>query len=93
VFDRVLIEALPVSVRYVVKAGPVLNDASREEAIAAGLEQVAEIIDTGCDAMGAPLALCSLDFCERFHRARLIIAKGQANCETLSGDDAPICCL
>ena len=93
VFDRVLIEALPVPVRYAVKAGPILNDATREEAIAAGLDQVAEIIDTGCDAMGAPLGLCSPAFRERFDRARLIIAKGQANYETLSGVDAPICFL
>jgi len=93
VFDQVLIEALPVPVRYAVKAGPILNDATREEAIAAGLDQVAEIIDTGCDAMGAPLGLCSPAFRERFDRARLIIAKGQANYETLSGVDAPICFL
>ncbi|MEA3642627.1 MAG: ARMT1-like domain-containing protein [Lamprobacter sp.] len=93
VFDRVLIEALPVPVRYAVKAGPVLNDATREEAIAAGLDQVAELIDTGCDAMGAPLGLCSPAFRERFDRAQLIIAKGQANYETLSGVDAPICFL
>jgi uncharacterized protein with ATP-grasp and redox domains len=91
VFDRVLIEALPVPVRYAVKAGPVLNDATREEAIAAGVHEVAEIIDTGCDAMGALLGLCSPGFRECFDRARLIIAKGQANHETLSGVDAPIC--
>ncbi|WPL18464.1 hypothetical protein Thiowin_03537 [Thiorhodovibrio winogradskyi] len=93
VFDRVLIEALSIPVTYAVKAGPVLNDATREDAIAAGLDQVADIIDTGCDAMGAPLRLCSPDFRERFNRARLIIAKGQANYETLSGVDAPICFL
>jgi uncharacterized protein with ATP-grasp and redox domains len=93
VFDRVLIETLPLPVRYVVKAGPVLNDATRAEAIAAGLDHVADIIDTGCDAMGAPLRLCSPAFRERFNRARLIIAKGQANYETLSGVDAPICFL
>ncbi len=93
VFDRVLIEALPVPVCYAVKGGPVLNDATRADAIAAGLDQVAEIIDTGCDAMGAPLGLCSPAFQERFARARLIIAKGQANYETLSGVDAPICFL
>ncbi|EIC23895.1 damage-control phosphatase ARMT1 family protein [Thiorhodovibrio frisius] len=93
VFDRVLIEALSTPVTYAVKAGPVLNDATREEAVAAGLDQVAEIIDTGCDAMGAPLGLCSPDFRDRFNRARLIIAKGQANYETLSGVDAPICFL
>ncbi|EIC23844.1 damage-control phosphatase ARMT1 family protein [Thiorhodovibrio frisius] len=93
VFDRVLIETMPLPVRYAVKAGPVLNDATREEAVAAGLDQVAEIIDTGCDAMGAPLGLCSPDFRDRFNRARLIIAKGQANYETLSGVHAPICFL
>lgn len=93
VFDRVLIETLTLPVRYVVKAGPVLNDATREEAIAAGLDQVAMLEDTGCDAMGAPLSLCSAAFRERFAQARLIIAKGQANYETLSGVDAPICFL
>jgi len=93
VFDRVLIERLPMPVQYAVKAGPVLNDATREEAIAAGLDRVAELVDTGCDAMGAPLALCSPAFRERFDRAPLIIAKGQANYETLSGVDAPVCFL
>lgn len=93
VFDRVLIEVLPVRVRYAVKAGPVLNDATREDAIAAGLDRVAEIIDTGSDAMGAPLGLCSPAFRQQFNRAQLIIAKGQANYETLSNVDAPICFL
>ncbi|MEA1051007.1 ARMT1-like domain-containing protein [Lamprobacter modestohalophilus] len=93
VFDRVLIEALPVPVDYVVKAGPVLNDATREEATEAGLDQVAALSDTGCDAMGTPLGLCSSAFRERFERASLIIAKGQANYETLSNVDAPICFL
>ncbi len=93
VFDRVLIEVLPVRVRYAVKAGPVLNDATREDGIAAGLDRVAEIVDTGSDAMGAPLGLCSPAFHQQFNRAQLIIAKGQANYETLSGVDAPICFL
>lgn len=93
VFDRVLIESLAVPVAYAVKGGPVLNDATRAEAIAAGLDQVAELVDTGCDAMGAPLALCSETFRRRFDAAPLIIAKGQANYETLSGVSAPICFL
>jgi uncharacterized protein with ATP-grasp and redox domains len=93
VFDRVLIEALPVPVTYVVKAAPVLNDATRADAVAAGIDQVAEITDTGCDAMGAPLRLCSAAFRRRFEAAPLIIAKGQANYETLSGVAAPICFL
>lgn len=94
VFDRILIEALGVPVTYVVKAGPVLNDATRSDAIAAGIDQVAaELVDTGCDAMGAPLQLCSAAFRRRFAAAGLIIAKGQANYETLSNVTAPICFL
>ncbi len=90
VFDRVLIEALGRPVTYAVKASPVLNDATLEEARAAGIHQVAEIVDTGCDAMGAPLELCSQAFRERFEAADLIIAKGQASYETLSDVDAPV---
>jgi len=44
VFDRVLIEALPVPVVYTVKGGPVLNDATMDDAIEAGLDQCATII-------------------------------------------------
>ncbi|MCG6941415.1 MAG: ARMT1-like domain-containing protein [Thiohalocapsa sp.] len=93
VFDRVLIDTLGVPVAYAVKAGPVLNDATRTEAEAAGLHTVAEVIDTGSDAMGAPLMLCSPAFRRRFDGAALIIAKGQANYETLSAVSAPICFL
>ena len=39
VFDRVLIETLDRPVTYAVKAAPILNDATREDAISAGLDQ------------------------------------------------------
>ena len=90
VFDRVLIERLRVPVTYAVKAAPVLNDATAEDALAAGIDAVAEIVDTGSDAMGTPLALCSEAFRGRLRSAPLIIAKGQANYETLSAVPAPI---
>jgi len=84
VFDRVLIETLDVPVTYVVKGGPTLNDATREDAVAAGLDQVAEVVDNGTDAPGTILARCSSEFRQLYHAADLIIAKGQANYETLS---------
>jgi uncharacterized protein with ATP-grasp and redox domains len=90
VFDRVLIETLDQSVTYVVKASPIINDATREDAIAAGIDQVAEIIDTGSDAPGTLLDQCSKVFRDRFSNAKLIIAKGQANYESLSDNPAPI---
>ena len=84
VFDRVLIEVLDVAVVYVVKGGPILNDATREDALAAGIDQVAEIVSTGSDAPGTILDRCSGEFQRLYGEAELVIAKGQANYETLS---------
>ena len=90
VFDRVLIETLPLPVTYAVKSAPVLNDATREDAIAAGIDGVAEVIDNGSDAPGTLLGQCSATFRERFASAELILAKGQANYESLSTMAAPV---
>ena len=48
------------------------------------------IIDNGSDAPGTLLDHCSPAFREQFTRAPLIIAKGQANYETLSEIRAPV---
>jgi uncharacterized protein with ATP-grasp and redox domains len=90
VFDRVLIETLEHSITYVVKAKPIINDALREDAVAAGIDQVAEIIDNGSDAVGTLLDDCSENFRKHFEQAELIIAKGQANYESLSSHPAPL---
>lgn len=74
----------------VVKGGPVINDATREDALAAGLDAVSHIIDNGSDAPGTILDHCSPAFREQFARAPLVIAKGQANYETLSETRAPV---
>jgi len=90
VFDRILIEMLDKPVTYVVKAAPIINDATREDAIAAGIDHVAEIIDNGSQAPGTLFEQCSPSFIQRFEQAELIIAKGQANYESLSDYSAPI---
>jgi len=91
VFDRLLIEELPhEKVTYVVKGSPVINDATREDAEVAGLTNLVEVIDNGSDAPGTILESCSEDFRERFEQSDLIIAKGQANYESLSGVDKDI---
>ena len=93
VFDRVLIENLSLPVIYVVKGGPILNDATVEDAVAAGLHQVATLVNTGTDAPGTILSLCSPEFQALFSEAPLIIAKGQANYETLSEAGEKVFCL
>ena len=91
VFDRLLVEALPPqSVTFAVKSGPIANDVTRDDAVQSGMDQVANIIETGCDYLGAPLNLCSPEFLDAFRSADVIIAKGMANFETLSQVDANI---
>ena len=90
VFDRVLIEILNKPVTYVVRGGPVLNDATLEDALEVGLDEVAEIIDNGARVPGTALSACSPAFQARFRSAELILAKGMGNYETLSTVDAPI---
>jgi hypothetical protein len=90
VFDRVLIETLDKPVTYVVRGGPVLNDVTLEDALAVGLDEVAEIMDNGARVPGTALAACSPAFQARFAAAELILAKGMGNYETLSTVDAPI---
>lgn len=93
VFDRVLIEALALPVIYGVKGGPILNDATLEDAIMAGLDKCAQLISNGSNALGTILDLCSDEFRRVYLDAPLIIAKGQANYETLSEAGEQVFCL
>ncbi|MDZ4199137.1 MAG: ARMT1-like domain-containing protein [Kiritimatiellia bacterium] len=86
IFDRLLIEALPAEkITVAVRGGPVLNDATLEDAEAAGIPEISPVMDNGSDAPGTVLSDCSTEFCEWYERADLIIAKGQGNYESLAG--------
>jgi hypothetical protein len=85
VFDRLLLEQLDHGrVKIAVKGGPVINDATREDALRAGLAEHGEIIDTGADVPGAVLDHAGEVFRREFYDADLVIAKGQGNYEALS---------
>jgi len=91
VFDRLLIEELPLErVVVAVKGSPIINDATRADAEVAGLTDLVEVIDNGSDAPGTLLGVCSEAFRRRFEEADVVIAKGQANYETLSEADQDI---
>lgn len=83
VFDRLLIETIDKPIYYVVKSKPIVNDATCEEAIQAGLDKCATIIETGSPMAGCLLSDCSLEFRELFQKADIVISKGQANFESL----------
>jgi len=85
VFDRLLVEEMPLEkVTFVVRGSPVINDATMDDARAAGLTDIVEVIDNGSDAPGTLLESCSEEFRERFETADLILSKGQGNYETVS---------
>lgn len=85
VFDKLLTQNMPrEKITYVVKGKAIINDATMEDAVFVGMNDLVDVIDNGSDAPGTILKLCSQEFVEEFHKADLIIAKGQANYETLS---------
>jgi hypothetical protein len=90
VFDRLLIEQLKKRTTYAVRSRPIINDATEEDAINAGIDKVATIISSGCDAPGTILKLCSKEFRNIYRNADMVISKGQGNYETLSTQRRPI---
>ena len=91
VFDRLLIEEIPADrITLVVRGRPVINDATRPDAEAAGLSSLVTVMDNGSDVPGTILESCSSSFRTRFQQGDLVIAKGQGNYETLSGEKSSI---
>ena len=90
VFDKILIKALNKPVTYVVRDKPVINDVTIDDAIASGIDSVANIISSGIDAPGILIDLCPPEFQAIFNQADLIISKGQGNYESLSETNRPV---
>lgn len=62
VFDKILIEEMKKPVTYVIRGAPVINDATYEDAVQAGIDQIATIVSSGTDAPGILLKTCSSEF-------------------------------
>jgi len=90
VFDKLLIEEMEKNIIYVVRDKPIINDALIEDARDCGVDKIARVISSGSDAPGTVLNLCSREFLEIYHKAPLIISKGQGNFEALSEEKVPI---
>ena len=89
-FDRVLAETLrmhypALAITYCVRGGNAQNDATRADARAVGIEDVVSVIDSGSCIPGTELAYCGQELLRALDRADLVLAKGQANFETLFG--------
>jgi len=90
VFDRILIEEMKKPVIYVVRDVPIINDATYEDAVQAGIDKVATILSSGTDAPGTILKTCSVEFKNVYEKSKFIISKGQGNYEALSNERRPI---
>ena len=92
-FDRLLVEELKnmgLNVSVCVRGGPVINDATLEDARLVGMFDVAdEVLTNGGDVVGVIPDLCSEEFMQKFRSAEFILAKGMANFETVTDVGTP----
>lgn len=87
-FDRIFAEQIAarypnLSITFCVRGGPAANDATREDAEAVGIPF--PVIDNGSNLPGAQLEMLGKEAKKAMDTADVIIAKGQANTETLYG--------
>ena len=90
VFDKILIEEMKKPTIYAVRNTPVINDATYDDAVQAGIDKVATILSSGADGPGAVLETCSSEFKNVYKNSKFIISKGQGNYEALSNEKHPI---
>ena len=87
-FDRIFAEQITaqypqLDITFCVRGGPVLNDATREDALAVGVPF--HVIDNGNRIGGTELRLLSQEAKTALEQADVIIAKGMGNVETAYG--------
>jgi len=88
VFDTLLVEQLKnmgLTVIVAVKGGPVINDATIEDAEISGMTKVADkVITTGTDAVGLAPKEVSAEFMDFYNSVDMVFAKGMGYAETLT---------
>jgi uncharacterized protein with ATP-grasp and redox domains len=68
---------------FVVKGKPMINDATEDDIRGTEIEQLATITNSGAWAHGVPLKYVSKEFIKLVSESDIVIAKGQANIETV----------
>ncbi|MFX0101198.1 MAG: DUF89 domain-containing protein [Candidatus Hodarchaeota archaeon] len=86
-FDKVFIEEIKkhfdVKIYFGVRSGPIINDATMEDALKAGVDKIASVVE-GTQSPGIILTEANDEFMEAYNTADVIISKGQGNFESLS---------
>ncbi|MBN2152792.1 MAG: DUF89 family protein, partial [Candidatus Lokiarchaeota archaeon] len=78
-----ILREFSIKVVFAVRAGPIINDATVDDARAAGIGDLATVIE-GTQSPGIILDEATPGFISAYKAADVIIAKGQGNFESLS---------
>ncbi len=87
--DKLLLEQITkrfphLTMKALVRGGEVLNDATADDAVYVGLDNIAEIISNGDAIAGTVYDLMPETAKKALDEADVILAKGQGNYETMS---------
>lgn len=87
--DKILIKKMKIlnpqlNIYFGTRGKAVVNDSIAEDAVAVGIHKYATVLSNGDDSLGTVLSRTSKTFNEIYDKADIIIAKGQANYESLS---------
>lgn len=88
VFDKLLISTIQemnpeLDIIVIVRGGNVLNDATMDDALQVGLDQITTVIGNGSNIAGTCLEKISDEAFSHIKNADFVISKGQGNFETL----------
>ena len=88
VMDKLLLRQIHVmnpdaELTVIVRGEPVLNDATIDDVMSVGIDELARVIGNGSGIAGTSLSAISQEALEEIDNADMLIAKGQANFETL----------
>lgn len=94
-FDKLLIKRIrdinpSCRVFFATRGKPVVNDSVEEDAYQVGMDAYATVISNGDGSLGTVLRRTSKAFQKVYREADIVIAKGQANYESLSEEDKNI---
>ena len=89
VLDKLLLEQIAkrfpyLTIKALVRGGEVLNDATREDAVYVGLNNLADIVSNGDAIAGTVYDMMPDEAKKVLDEADVILAKGQGNYETMS---------
>jgi len=93
VFDKILVKTLTetypsATIYYSVRGGPIINDATMEDAIEVGMTRECKVIESS-QSPGVILNSSPSEFQTIFNKADIIISKGQGNFESIITTETP----